>query len=71
MPTGLVKSFNPIKGYGFSLPDDGGNDVFVHVSALKRSGVNILVEGHKVSFDIELDKRTGKKTVAENIRAAE
>jgi cold shock protein len=68
MPTGTVKRFNPIKGYGFIQPDDGGKDVFVHVKDLARSGIHNLVRGQKVSFDIEVDKRTGK-TNATNIRA--
>jgi cold shock protein len=67
MPSGIVKWFNPAKGYGFIQPDDGGNDVFVHVSALERAGMNILIEGQKVSFDVEPDRRTGKVT-ATNIR---
>jgi cold shock protein len=67
MPSGTVKWFNPTKGYGFIGPDDGGKDVFVHVSALERAGVYSLNEGQKVSFEIEIDKRTGK-TTATNIR---
>jgi cold shock protein len=67
MPTGKVSWFNPAKGYGFIQPDDGGKDVFVHVSALECSGVYSLNEGQKVTFDIEIDKRTGK-TSAVNIR---
>jgi cold shock protein len=70
MPSGTVKWFNPVKGYGFIQPDDGGNDVFVHVSSLERSGMRDLVEGQKVSFDVEVDRRKGK-TVAINVRAAE
>jgi CspA family cold shock protein len=70
MPSGTVKWFNPAKGYGFIEPDDGGNDVFVHVSALERAGMHSLREGQKVSFDVEPDRRTGKVT-ATNIRAAE
>jgi cold shock protein len=68
MPNGIVKRFNPVKGYGFIQPDDGGRDVFVHVSALEPSGMRDLIEGEKVSFDIEIDERSGK-TVATNIRA--
>jgi cold shock protein len=67
MPSGIVKWFNPAKGYGFIQPDDGGNDIFVHVSALERAGMNILIEGQKVLFDVEPDRRTGKVT-ATNIR---
>jgi len=62
-----VKFYNSAKGYGFIKPDDGGKDVFVHVTALERAGLRTLVEGQKVSFDIEADRRTGK-TNATNIR---
>ena len=68
MTTGTVKFYNSAKGYGFIQPDDGGKDVFVHVSALERAGLRTLVEGQKVSFDIEADRRTGK-TNASNLRA--
>jgi len=67
MPTGTVKFYNAGKGYGFIQPDDGGADVFVHVSALERAGMRDLVEGQKVSFDVEADRRTGKSR-AVNIR---
>ena len=67
MPTGTVKFYNSGRGYGFIQPDDGGKDVFVHVTALERAGMRDLVEGQKVSFDIEADRRTGK-TSATNIR---
>jgi CspA family cold shock protein len=67
MTTGVVQWFNPTKGYGFIQPDDGGKDVFVHVSALERASMRDLVEGQKVSFDIEIDSRSGK-TSATNIR---
>ena len=60
MPSGTVKFYNSAKGYGFIQPDDGGKDVFVHASALERAGMQDLVEGQKVSFDIEADRRTGK-----------
>jgi len=68
MTTGTVKFYNSAKGYGFIQPDDGGKDVFVHVTALERAGLRTLVEGQKVSFDIEADRRTGK-TNASNLRA--
>jgi CspA family cold shock protein len=67
MAAGTVKFYNSAKGYGFIQPDDGGKDVFVHVTALERAGIRTLVEGQKVSFDIEADRRTGK-TSATNIR---
>ncbi len=67
MTAGIVKFYNSAKGYGFIQPDDGGKDVFVHVTALERAGIRTLVEGQKVSFDIEADRRTGK-TSATNIR---
>ena len=60
MPTGTVKFFNATKGFGFIAPDDGGADVFVHVSALERSGVSGLDEGDQVSFQVEQDRRSGK-----------
>ena len=66
---GTVKWFNATKGYGFIQPDDGGNDVFVHISAVERAGLSTLNEGQKVSFDIVADRRTGK-SAAENLRAA-
>jgi len=68
MATGTVKFYNSAKGYGFIQPDDGGKDVFVHVTALERAGMRDLVEGQKVSFDVEADRRTGKSS-ATNIRA--
>ncbi len=62
MTTGTVKFFNTTKGYGFITPDDGSKDVFVHVSAVERSGIGYLSEGQKVSFDIQPDSR-GPKAV--------
>lgn len=53
MPTGTVKFFNGQKGFGFIEPEDGSKDVFVHISAVERSGLNGLAEGQKVSFEIE------------------
>jgi CspA family cold shock protein len=67
MASGTVKFYNSAKGYGFIQPDDGGKDVFVHTTALERAGIRNLVEGQKVSFDVEADRRTGK-TSATNIR---
>ena len=69
MPVGTVKFFNDQKGYGFIQPENGGKDVFVHVSAVERSGMQGLVEGQKVSFEVVADKRTGK-TSAEKLAAA-
>ena len=69
MNTGTVKWFNSQKGFGFIAPEDGGKDVFVHISAVERSGLNSLNEGQKVSFDIVDDRKTGK-SAAENLRAA-
>lgn len=69
MSTGTVKWFNIQKGFGFIQPDDGSKDVFVHISAVERAGMNSLNEGQKVSFDVVADRRTGKSS-ADNLRAA-
>jgi CspA family cold shock protein len=69
MQTGTVKWFNSQKGFGFIQPEDGGKDVFVHISAVERAGMNTLNEGQKVSFDVVADRRTGKSS-ADNLRAA-
>jgi CspA family cold shock protein len=66
---GTVKFYNSQKGYGFIKPDDGGNDVFVHVTAIERSDVGPLVEGVRISFDTEPDKR-GKGPKAVNLQQA-
>ena len=66
MATGTVKWFNGQKGYGFIQPDEGGADVFVHISAVQRSGLNGLDEGQKVTYEIVKDKRTGK-SAADNL----
>jgi len=60
MPTGNVKWFNTQKGFGFIQPDGGGPDVFVHISAVERSGLQGLNEGQKVSYELQADRRTGK-----------
>jgi len=62
MNNGVVKWFNANKGFGFIQPDAGGTDVFVHVSAVERSGLRSLVEGQKVSYEIVVDKRSGKSS---------
>ncbi len=69
MMTGTVKFYNSQKGFGFIQPDGGGKDVFVHATALERAGMHSLVEGQKVSFDTQEDRRTGKIAVG-NIQAA-
>jgi cold shock protein len=68
MSNGTVKWFNGQKGFGFIQPDDGGKDVFVHISAVERAGMSSLNEGQKVSYEIVADRRTGKSS-AENLRA--
>ena len=62
MPTGTVKWFNATKGFGFIEPDDGGADVFVHISALERSGLSSLTEGQKVSFTAQTEAKGQKAT---------
>ncbi|HET7163989.1 MAG TPA: cold-shock protein [Pseudolabrys sp.] len=69
MNKGTVKWFNSQKGFGFIQPANGGQDVFVHISAVERAGMGSLNEGQNVSFDIVADRRTGK-SAAENLRAA-
>jgi CspA family cold shock protein len=69
MNTGTVKWFNSTKGFGFIQPDQGGKDVFVHVSALERSGLGQLNEGQKISYDVRADNKTGRES-AVDLRAA-
>ena len=64
MAKGTVKFFNTNKGYGFIAPEGGGNDVFVHVSALERAGLQPLNEGQRVEFETEVNKRSGKPAVS-------
>ncbi|MCO6177097.1 cold-shock protein [Ciceribacter sp. RN22] len=69
MNTGIVKFFNTAKGFGFIEPEDGAKDVFVHISAVERSGMTHLMEGQKISYDVVTDQRSGR-TAAENLQAA-
>ena len=69
MATGTVKWYNETKGYGFIQPDSGGKDVFVHASALEQAGMRGLVEGQKISYEVEADRRTGKES-ATNLQKA-
>ncbi len=69
MAIGTVKWFNTTKGFGFIQPDNGGADVFVHVSAVERAGLRGLVEGQKISYEEQRDPKRGK-TSAENLKAA-
>ena len=69
MAQGTVKFFNAQKSYGFIVQDAGGPDIFVHISAVERAGMRSLVEGQKLSFDIEADRRSGKSS-ATNLQGA-
>ena len=69
MPNGTVKWFNDVKGYGFIAPDSGGTDVFVHISAVERAGMQTLSPGEKIEFELIRDARSGKSS-AGNLRAA-
>jgi len=69
MPIGKVKWFNSQKGFGFIEPEGGGNDVFVHISAVERAGLSNLAEGQRISYDEQRDPKRGK-TSAENIKPA-
>jgi CspA family cold shock protein len=66
MPTGTVKWFNKVKGYGFIQPQDGGKDVFVHITAVERSGLDTLNEGQKLSYEMMTERG---KTAATNLKA--
>lgn len=65
MAIGTVKWFNGQKGFGFIQPEDGGADVFVHISAVERAGLGSLNEGQKVAFELERDKRSGKMSAGQ------
>jgi CspA family cold shock protein len=60
MTTGTVKFFNLQKGFGFIAPDDGGNDAFVHISAVERAGMSDLREGQKIGYELVADRKSGK-----------
>lgn len=68
MATGIVKWFNPTKGFGFIQPDDGGNDVFVHISAVQGAGLQSLNEGQRVSYELATERG---KTAATDLRLAD
>ncbi|MDR3506271.1 MAG: cold-shock protein [Caulobacteraceae bacterium] len=65
MATGTVKWFNGQKGFGFIQPDQGGSDVFVHISAVERAGMTSLQEGQKVSYELEQDRKSGKMSAGQ------
>jgi CspA family cold shock protein len=65
MATGTVKWFNAQKGYGFIQPDNGGKDVFVHISAVERSGLGELADGQKVNFEVRNDRKTGRESAVD------
>ena len=65
MTTGIVKWFNPTKGFGFIQPDAGGADVFVHISAVERAGMTYLVEGQKLGYEMERDQKSGKMSAGQ------
>ena len=67
MATGTVKWFNPTKGFGFIEPDQGGNDVFVHISAVEKSGLSTLDEGQKIDYEVQEER--GKQSAC-NLKAA-
>ncbi|MCT7664498.1 cold-shock protein [Shinella kummerowiae] len=68
MSSGTVKWFNGTKGYGFIAPDDGANDIFVHISAVERAGLRSLAEGQKVNYEVVQDRKSGKLS-ADNLTA--
>jgi len=66
MATGTVKWFNPVKGFGFIKPSDGGRDVFVHISAVERAGMGSLTEGQRISYEVTIERG---KQAATNLKA--
>lgn len=62
MPTGIVKWFNETKGYGFVQPEDGSNDIFVHISAVEQAGLDGLRNGQKITYEVVVDQRSGKQS---------
>ena len=69
MTQGTVKFFNDQRGFGFIQPDDGGKEVFVHISAVERAGMSALNEGQKIAFDVVADRKNPGKSSAENLQA--
>lgn len=69
MAKGTVKWYNQTKGYGFIQPDEGGNDVFVHISAVERAGIRSLTEGQKINYELVQDRKSGK-FAADNLSVA-
>lgn len=69
MSTGTVKWFNATKGFGFIQPDDGGADVFVHISAVERAGIRTLNDGQKITYELTRDNKSGKMS-ADQLQAA-
>ena len=69
MTQGTVKFFNDQKSFGFIQPDDGGKEVFVHISAVERAGMRVLNEGQKIAFDVVADRKNPGKSSAENLHA--
>ena len=65
MATGTVKWFNDTKGFGFIQPEDGGADVFVHISAVERSSLGSISEGQKIGYELERDQRSGKMSAGQ------
>lgn len=68
MATGTVKWFNPTKGFGFIQPDDGGQDVFMHISAVERAGIGNPSEGQRLSYEVQRDPKKGRVAAA-NLKA--